>query len=373
MAYTTGVNPNQNPPIQVPTVDVAGRVIHKAGPWGSKYPARKINASILATDHPSGTINFEGSGLGDDSGKFRAKSGAINYAFSRITLQIREDFTGQEFDVTLYPGLIGPNQGPQNVGEIVFPFEPAHPELAFVNNRPLKAAQDLAKTLSGILRSGDKRISLDLLSEWRGTETLPIDQLADDRLPRVTGVDGRTFKKPVTRGTQEEIRQRKHEDARFIRERIKSFKRIPLVTPAQKLLKILYPQGFAKDFPQRVVKEIFLRRIVSGKPGPTVDAIAAILDSLSLVSISQLESGSLLRRIVAALQRAGKETFLFETVFEEAAADMSAACAIIFLAGFIAKNNAEPRIDFNYWHKFNLSPGVLEERPFVKISISAGK
>jgi hypothetical protein len=373
MAYSTALNQNQNPPVQIPTVDVAGRVVYKAGPWGSKYPARKISADILVTDHPAGTINFEGSGLGDNNGKFRAKSGSVGYAFSRITLQIREDFTGQTSDLTLYPGLIGPNQGPQNVGDIVFPFEPAHAELGWIGNRPMKSTQDIAKTLSGMLRSADKRVSLDLLSEWRGTETIPVDQLVDDRLPRVTGVNGRTFEKPVTRGTQEEIRQRKQEDARFIRERLKSFRPVPLVTPAQKLLKMLSVQGFAKDFPQRVVKEIFTRRIVPGKPGPTVDALAAILDNFSLVTIPQLEGGNLLRRIVAGLQRAGKATFHFETIFEEAAADMSAACAIVFLAGFMAKNNAEPRVDFNYWHKFSMSPGVLEERPFVKISISAGK
>lgn len=373
MAHSTAVNPNQNVVVQVPTVDVAGRVIYKAGPWGSKYPARKVRADIFAIDHPAGTSNFEGSGLGDDNGKFRAKSGPINYAFSRITLQIREDFTGQTFDETLFPGLIGPNQGPQSVGDIVFPFEPAHPELAVINNRALKDTQDIAKTLAGILRSGDKRVSLELFSEWRGTETISVDQLVDDRLPRVTGVNGKTFKNPIPKGTQQQIHQGKWEDARFIKERLKSFKPVPLVTPAQKLLKILQVQGFAKDFPQRVVTEVFTRRVVPGKPGPTVDAIAAVLDNLSLATISQLESGNLLRRLVRALQRAGKVPFLFETVFEEAAADMSAAIATVFFAGFMAKNNAAPRIDFNYWHKFSSSSGFTEERPYVKISISAGK
>ena len=130
--------------IQAPTVDVSGKVVYKSGPWGSRYPARKATADIIVTD-TTGATSFEGSGETDDNGKFRAKSSFIAFAFSQITLQIHEDFTGQDFDLTLYPGLIGPNQGPQDVGEIVFPFEPEHSELAWVNSSAFKDTQNFAK------------------------------------------------------------------------------------------------------------------------------------------------------------------------------------------------------------------------------------
>jgi hypothetical protein len=137
---------------------------------------------------------------------------------------------------------------------------------------------------------------------------------------------------------------------------------------------MLYMQGFAKDFPQRMVREIYLHKLATGTPaGSTVDSLAAILDHFSLAKIYQVETPPFLRRLVTALQKAGRASFQFDTVFEEAAADMSAACAIIFLAGFMAKNNAEARIVFNYWHEFSRGAGVTESRPYVKISISAGK
>ena len=367
---------NQNIPtlgIQVPTVDVSGSVVYKAGPWGGRYPVRKMTAIIIVTD-PSGTTSNEGESFGDDNGKFRVKSGVITSAFSKITLQIHEDFTGQTTDLILYPGLIGPNQGPQDVGMISFPFEPEHPELAWINSRAIRDTQSVASGLSAILKSKDKRVAVDLLSEWRGTETIPVDQLVDDRFPKVTAVNGKVFKNPVSKGTQEERYQGRKEDAKFIRESLRSFKPIPLVTPAQKLLKMLYMQGFAKDFPQRIVKEMFLHKLVTGTPkGSTVESIAAVLDHFSLAKIFQVETPPFLRRLVTALQKAGRASFHSDTVFEEAAADMSAACTIIFLAGFMAKNNAEARIVFNYWHEFSRAGGVTERRPYVKISISAGK
>ena len=190
----------------MPTVDVSGSVVYKAGPWGGRYPVRKLTAIIIVTD-PSGTTSNEGESFGDDNGKFRVKSGVITSAFSKITLQIHEDFTGQTTDLTLYPGLIGPNQGPQDVGVISFPFEPEHPELAWINSRPVRDTQSVASGLSAI-PSPRTSVSVDLLSEWRGTETIPVDQLADDRFPKVTAANGRVFKNPVSKGTQEREKQR---------------------------------------------------------------------------------------------------------------------------------------------------------------------
>ncbi len=130
---------------------------------------------------------------------------------------------------------------------------------------------------------------------------------------------------------------------------------------------------FPKDMPQQIAKEIFLHGIVSGKAGATVESIIKILDGLSLPTIQQLESGNILRRLVISLQRASKTPFHFENVIEESAADMAAACVLIFLAGLVAKDKVHPKISLNYWFFFSSADGSDDLRPYAKFSIRVNK
>jgi len=367
------ITPNPpSPGIQQPTIDVTGRVFYKPGPWGSKHPVRSMRLTFSVTD-TSGVIRSVGLAFGDIDGRFKIDSGLIPFSFRQVALEVHEDFADDSFSFVIVPGWVAPSQGRQDLGELIFPFEPEHPELAWVNSVPYKDTQNLVRTLSRILRSNDRHVAIDLLSEWRGTvPAIPVDKPDDEARAYVSSKNGHTFKKPVPLNIPEDVRARDRENARIMRKSQQMFaKPIPILTPAQKLMKILSGTGFAKDFPQRVVKEIYLHGIVSGKAGQTVDAIAAALERLSTTTITELESGNLLRRLVTAIQRAAHERFHFDTFPEEAAADMSAACSVIFLAGFMAKNSAVPKISYNYWYRFDRGP-MDENRDYVKITISAG-
>jgi hypothetical protein len=165
MAYTTGTT---NPPIQAPTIDISGKVLYKAGPWGSKYPVRRVILSLRMVDPSTNTTSVVGNSTTDLEGKFKIASPFITNAFSRITLQVWDMSTDDTFDLVLFPGLVGPNGGPQTVGDVFFPFEPAHPELARINSLPFKDTQKLAKGLSDLLKLPRYPLTIELTSEWRG-------------------------------------------------------------------------------------------------------------------------------------------------------------------------------------------------------------
>jgi len=365
------------PTIQIvaPTIDVSGKVVYQPGPWGSKYPARKISATLTMTD-PMGVSTFLSNSLGNDNGEFKIASPFIQSAFARITLEVTDDFTGEKDSLLLYPGLVGPNSGHQKIGEIVFPFKPEHPELAWINSIPFTDTKTLAKKLASLLGSPSYPLSIDLLSEWRGTvPRIPVeDPTAGDVLSRITGANGHTFKQPLPRKTPADVLAQNRANARILKASSQRFERpVPILTPAQKLLRMLSWSDFPKDLPDRIVKEIYGHGIMSGKPAGTVASIIAILERFSQVTIQDLENGSLLKRLGIGLQKAAKNTFHFESVTEEAAADMAAACVLIFLAGLAAKDKVHMKTAFNYWHNFPAANGITENRPYVKASIAITK
>jgi len=323
----------------------------------------------------SNVATIDGSVTGEINGEFKAKSSPVPFSFVKVNLKLRQFFSGDAFDFLIVPGLVAPSQGHQDVGEIIFPFAPDRSDLAFVNAVAIRDTQTLAKTLVQILRMKETRVSIDLLSEWRGeAPTIPVGE--PDKEPRVlvTEVNGRVFKKPVPRNTPADVKEQDRKNKEILqRSQARFAQPIPLLSPAQKLLKIFAVSGIAKDFPQRLVKDVFAHGIVSGKAGDAVDGLVKTLERFSLATITELETGNLLRRLVSALQRAGQQRFHFDTVAEEAAVDAAAACTMVFLAGAMAKNNAEPRIAFNYWHNFSFPDGSTETRRFVKVSITAGK
>jgi hypothetical protein len=159
---------------------------------------------------------------------------------------------------------------------------------------------------------------------------------------------------------------------RKLREINKKYDRlIPIITPAQKLLHMLNDVDFTKELPERIVKDIFLHGLASGKAGGTVDSIVRALDSFSLVTISHLETTDILKRLNLSLQRAARNTFFFDSVVEEAAPDMAAASVLVFLAGLAAKDRVNPKISINYSFFF---PSATDDlRPYTKLTIQVVK
>ncbi|MEP7076588.1 MAG: hypothetical protein ABI878_12345 [Acidobacteriota bacterium] len=368
----------QNTPqvqIVVPTVDISGRIVYQPGPWGTQYPARGISLSIVLTD-TAGSRSIVGSGLVNENGEFKIASTAVTVAFSQITLEIQEDFTGENLSFPLYPGTIGPNGGPQKLGNIVFPFKPEHPELAWINSAAFTDTKAFAKKLADILRSPSLPLSIDLFSEWRTTApSIPIDDPArDDVTARVVAANGQKFKRPLPLRTPADVAAANRENARILRASAKRFEKpVPVLTPGQKLIRILSWSDLAAGLDERIVKEVSTHGITKGKANTTADAVADILERLSQATMQELEAGSFLRSLHVSLQRAAKTPFHFETVAEEAAADTAAASLLIFLAGITGQNKLKVKTTFNYWHHFGRPQGVTENRNYVKISVNISK
>lgn len=368
----------QNTPqiqIVVPTVDISGRIVYQPGPWGTQYPARGISLGIVMTD-TAGGLTVIGTGLVKENGEFKIASTAVSVAFTKLTLEIHEDFTGENFSFPLYPGTIGPNTGPQKLGDIVFPFKPEHSELAWINSAAFTDTKVVAKKLADILRSPSYPLSIDLVNEWRTTApSIPIDDpTKDDVMARVVGANGHKFKQPLPLKNPAEVVAVNRENARILRASAMRFEKpVPVLTPGQKLVRILSWNDPPKELGERLVKEASMHGIIPAKTRNTADAIAEILDRVSQSTIQELEAGSFLRRIHVSLQRAAKTPFHFETVSEEAAADTAAACLLIFLAGINAKNKLRVKTTFNYWYRFGRSQGMTENRNYVKISVNISK
>jgi hypothetical protein len=368
MAYTTTVNPN--PPLQAPTIDIGGKVIYKAGTWGSKYPARRMMLTLRMTD-TTGTTTSVGSGSTDLNGNFKIRSGFIANAFSRITLEVSDMTTDDTYSHTLYPGLVGPNGGFQNIKEVEFPFAPPHPELARINSLPFLDVQKLVKQLSDIVRSPNYPLTIELTSEWRAiAPKIPIGDMSDEPTSRIIEVNGRKLDKPVPIKVPDDVLSQRRQQARKLRETQKKYDRnIPVITPAQKLLHMLSGADFTKELSQRITEKIFIHGIVPGKAGAPAESIVTILDGLSRVTLKQMETETILKRLVLALQRAARMPFYFDSVMEEAAADMVAASVLICLAGLAARDKAKPKISIDYSFFFPAIGGVDDLRPYVKLTI----
>lgn len=360
--------------LRPPTIDVGGKVIYHSGTWGSKYPARRVTLNLSMIDLSGVSSRAGSNGLTDNDGRFKVNSGYIANGFSRITLEMTEEFTQDKFSMVLFPGLT-PNGGFQDLGEIVFPFKPQHPELAIINSVSVADASRVAAMLSGILKVTHYPVSVELLSEWRATQPgLPTtDPTAGQPFSRVTQISGRRLDKPLSVKVPDDVAARERQMYQTLRREAAKIGPIPILTPAQKLLKMLSGADLPKDFPKRVVNKIGQRGIVAVKPASSlVDSIGRILDGLSHLTISQIETGTHLRRLVMSLQQAARKTYHFDSVIEEAAADMAACCVLIFLAGLAAKGSSRPQINLNY--KFNFKSGTwTETRNYVKVSVVVSK
>jgi len=369
MAYTTTVNP----PMQMPTIDIGGKVVYKAGTWGSRYPVRKVMLTLRMTD-PSGAVTPIGNGSTDLNGNFKLRSGAVTTSFSKISLEVWDISMDDTYSLTLYPGLVGPNGGFQDVRDVVFPFAPPHPELALVNSIPFADIQKLVKKLSDIVRSPQYPVAIELISEWRAiVPKIPYGDMSDDPTSRITAVNGRKLDKPVPIRMPDDVRSQNGQQAQKLRDAQKKYDRpIPVITPAQKLLHMLSGTDLTKEIAKRISDKIFLHGIVSGKAGAGADSFVTILDGLSRVTLKQLETEPILKRLVLALQRAARLPFHFDSVVEEAAADMAAASSLVCLAGLAARDKATPKISIDYSHFF-ASAGGDDLRPYVKLSILVAK
>jgi len=292
---------------------ITGRVLHQPGHWGSKRPLRNIGRITAWTYDNAQSFPF-GVAFTNQEGWF---SITANLPASRVIgmwIQV-EDLCGTETYMHQIPRPPQPNSSilfPDNVGNIIAPWEPADAGLANLDIFFLKNYQSLARRLCERLKSPYYPMHISL---WRES----VDGTGQD------------------------------------------------YTPAQKLLIPLKAprSGFLIHLVQDIQDEI-----VSTKSNTTNDAVVEILERLSMVEIKVLETSSLLNRLLAAIQRAFGTHSYSENLMVDPAHDMAAACVILFLAGLMEKDKIQPTIMFRS-SSFGCSGNV--KHSFSKILIDVNK
>lgn len=270
-------------------ITITGRVVYQSGPWGSKRPLRNVGSVTVWMMSSTQPMLF-GTAVTNQNGWFIITANLPPAAVLDMYVQV-DDLCGVDTYMHHILRKPIPNSSilfPDHVGDIAVPWEPVDAKLADLDIFFIKDTQTLAKRLCERLKSPYYPLHISL---WR--------ESADG-----TGND---------------------------------------YTPAQKLLIPL--KAPKSGFLPRLVQDI-QDEIVSTKSNTTNDALIEILERLSLVSLKVLETGSLLNRLLAAIQRSVITHSYSEKLAVDPAHDMAAACVLLFLAGLIHKDNVQPTIMF---------------------------
>jgi len=265
----------------------------------------------LVTDETVGT------GLLGDQGEFTITTSAISEDTDDMVLEIEENYTHETFTYPLIPGPVNPRfVGKQYLGDakhrIRVPWWPPRPELAQVNSVTFVDTQKLARRLCELMQSPAYPTVMTLFHESAGN---------------------------VYRD----------------------------YTAAQRMFEVLVQGRLPVDFPARVANEVHTFLWLNTKAKTTVDKLVAALERLLMKNIQVLENDSILLLLLKALGRALDYPITIHAV-EDAAPDMAAACALLFIAGLMAKDNAKPTVSFGY-----LSFPEMQMRVFDTVHISIAR
>ncbi|MEZ5429048.1 MAG: hypothetical protein R2747_22570 [Pyrinomonadaceae bacterium] len=280
------------------TIDVTGKVVYQAGPWGSHRPVRNWGDAVLwAYDQTGRNKYLLGQDVFDGEGRFKLTADAahipanlpkdpvIQQQLVEFRLELAETYTKEE-EILILDNLQWTQGRLHDLGQIRVKWKPAIPILATVNLSEFSDSQILARHLLMLI------------------ETMP--------------------ENPTRGGTPYKIT--------LLAEPADNNPDIPI----RKLFEQLEPGKLPPDLVRRVCFEANKIPILHSTAGSPSEQIKHFLRQISGLNIKKAERTSTLDSLITGFGNALNKR-LVDPVWEEAP-DMAAVCVLLFMIAVMAKN-----------------------------------
>lgn len=282
-------------PPRTQTITITGKLMHASGPLGTNRPVRR-SATIyfIARDLPftmPGQQFALGATVTDGDGNFTLLGEASGIPPNVATV---EDFIevqnipGEERQQIVLDGLRWGTPSTQDVGTFRLKWRPPEKALAEVNGRWLEDTRRFANQLAeALMRAQPKPYSA------LSTKIILLREAAE--------------KEDYTR--------------------------------AQTLFRNLVQLEIHQDFPVRLVKEVNNIPMLRSNLKTTNDALLHYLHKISVFEVNQFERGTMLEMLIKAIGRS--LGWRIDEAVSDPIPDAAAACALIYIAGRMAKDKGK--------------------------------